>query len=70
MIAEVAPGSLAARHGLRPGDVIVRAGTRTVNGPDDVSGAVQDAASSDKPVLLLVERGNHRRFVAIELDRG
>ena len=69
-ITEVAPGSLAARHGLRPGDVIVRAGTRTVNGPDDVSGAVQDAASSDKPVLLLVERGNHRRFVAIELDRG
>ena len=69
-IAEVAPGSLAARHGLRPGDVIVRAGSRTVSSPDDVSGAVRAAASSDKPVLLLVERGNHRRFIAIELDRG
>ena len=69
-IAEVAPGSLAARNGLRPGDVIVRAGSATVNGPDDVAGAVRSAASEDKPVLLLVERGDHRRYVAIDLDRG
>ena len=69
-IAEVAPGSPAARNGLRPGDVIVRAGSATVNGPDDVAGAVRSAASEDKPVLLLVERGDHRRYVAIDLDRG
>ena len=69
-IAEVAPGSLAARNGLRPGDVIVRAGRATVNGPDDVAGAVRSAASEDRPVLLLVERGDHRRYVAIDLDRG
>ena len=69
-IAEVAPGSPAARSGLRPGDVIVRAGSRTVNRADDVAGAVQAAASDDKPVLLLVERGDHRRYVAIDLDRG
>ena len=41
----------------------------TVNGPDDVVGAVRSAASGDKPVLL-VERGDHRRYVAIDLDRG
>ena len=69
-IAEVAPGSLAARNGLRPGDVIVRAGSATVNGPDDVAGAIRSAASEDKPVLLLVERRDHRRYVAIDLDRG
>ena len=69
-IAEVAPGSLAARNGLRPGDVIVRAGSRTVNRPDDVAGAVRSAASGDRPVLLLVERGDHRRYVAIDLERG
>ena len=69
-IAEVAPGSLAARNGLRPGDVIVQAGSKMVSRPDDVAGAVRAAASGDKPVLLLVERGNHRRYVAIELDRG
>ena len=69
-IAEVAPGSPAARNGLRPGDVILRAGSATVNGPDDVAGVVRSAASDDKPVLLLVERGDHRRYVAIDLDRG
>ena len=69
-IAEVAPGSPAARNGLRPGDVIVRAGSATVNGPGDVAGAVRSAASEDKPVLLLVERGDHRRYVAIDLDQG
>ena len=69
-IADVAPGSVAARHGLRPGDIILQAGGRSVSGAGDVSGALRDAASHDKPVLLLVERGDHRRFVAIELDRG
>ena len=69
-IAKVAPGSPAARNGLRPGDVIVQAGSATVNGPDDVAGAVRSADSEDKPVLLLVERGDHRRYVAIGLDRG
>ena len=69
-IAEVAPGSPAARNGLRPGDVIVQAGNSMVSIPDDVAGAVRAAASGDKPVLLLVERGDHRRYVAIELDRG
>ena len=69
-IAEVAPGSLAARNGLRPGDVIVQAGSTMVSSPDDVAGAVRAAAAGDKPVLLLVERGDYRRYVAIELDRG
>ena len=69
-IAEVAPGSPGARNGLRPGDVIVRAGSKTVNDPDDVAGAVRSAASEDKPVLLLVERGDHRRYVAIDPGSG
>ena len=69
-ITGVVPGSPAARAGLRPGDVIVRAGSRAVSGPGEVAGAVRAAASGDKPLLLLVERDDHRRYVAIGLDRG
>ena len=66
-IAEVAPGSPAARNGLRPGDVIVQAGSEPVSLPGEVAGAVREAASGDKPVLLLVERHGHRRYIAIDL---
>ena len=69
-IAEVVPGSLAARNGLRRGDVIVQAGGMTVNSPDDVADAVRTAAADDKPMLLLLERRGHRRYVAIDLDHG
>ena len=69
-VAKVVRGSLAARNGLRPGDVIVRAEGKKVYRPADVAGAVQAAASGDKPVLLVVKRGDRRRYVAIDLDRG
>ena len=69
-IAGVVPGSPAARAGLRPGDVIVRAGSQAVSGPGEVAGAVRAAASGGKPLLLLVERNDHRRYVAVDLDRG
>ena len=69
-ITGVVPGSPAARAGLRPGDVIVYAGSKAVSGAGEVAGAVRAAASGDKPLLLLVERNEHRRYVAIELDRG
>ena len=69
-ITGVVPGSPAARAGLRPGDVIVYAGRKTVSGPGEVAGAVRAAASGDKPLLLLVKRNDHRRYVAIDLDRG
>ena len=69
-ITGVVPGSPAARAGLRPGDVIVRAGKKPVNDPGEVAGAVRAAISGDKPLLLLVERNEHRRYVAIEFDRA
>ena len=69
-VAEVVPGSLAARNGLRSGDVILRAGSKVVNRPGEVADAIRAAASGGKPVLLLVARGDHQRYVAIDLPRG
>ena len=69
-IAEVVPGGPAARNGLRSGDVILRAGSKVVNRPGEVADAIRAAASGGKPVLLLVARGDHQRYVAIDLPRG
>ena len=43
-VVDVAPGSAAARSGLKPADVIIEAGGRRVRGPDDVVAAFALAA--------------------------
>ena len=41
-----------------------------MNRPGEVADAIHAAASGGKPVLLLVARGDHQRYVAIDLPRG
>ena len=65
VVTEVEPMGPAARHGLRSGDVILRAGTRAVNSPSDLRQSVQDAAEKDIPVVLLVKRDDASRFIAV-----
>ncbi len=50
---------------LRPGDIIQEVNHQAVSGASDVGSKVR-AAPSDKPVLLLVKRGDQSRYVAIE----
>jgi serine protease Do len=68
VVADVAPGSPAARKGLRAGDVIAMVGAKPVGSPDDVVREVAKAREADRPtVLLKVVRGNQSRFVALGL---
>jgi len=70
-IARVEPGSPAAERGLRPGDVVLRAGDREARVPRDVVEAVTAARSAGRPsIALQVERDGARRFVAIPLNAG
>lgn len=70
-VAGVAPESDAARKGLRPGDLIVQAGAKTVRTPDDLARAADAArAAGHKSVLLLVARGRQRIFVPVEPAAG
>jgi serine protease Do len=68
VVADVAPGSPAARKGLRAGDVIAMVGAKPVGSPDDVVREVAKAREADRPtVLLKVVRGTQSRFVALGL---
>jgi serine protease Do len=71
LVTEVADESIAARKGLRPGDVIVEVGQEEVSSPSDVARRVKKAKDDGrKSVLLLVDRQGDLRFVALRIDQG
>ncbi|PZW44947.1 serine protease Do [Humitalea rosea] len=68
VIAAVQPDGPGAEAGLRPGDLIIRAGNAAVTRPEDVIRALASARSGGKEALLLqVARGGQHSFVAIPL---
>jgi serine protease Do len=67
-IAQVAPGSDAARKGGRPGDVIEQVSGRPVNSAQDVRSAVSSArAAGRKSVLMKFARGGRHIFLALNV---
>ena len=68
LVAGVAPGSPAARKGLRPGDVILGVGQEAVSSPAEVVDEVARLREDDRPsVVFQVARGGDRRFLAVPL---
>ena len=68
LVVEVDPDGAAAQRGVRPGDIIVRAGNRPVASPADVSEALARVTESGGDILLLlVERAGTRHFVAVPI---
>jgi len=64
LVAAVRPGSPAARHGLRPGDVIVEIDRERIESADQAAAALERARGES--VLLLVRRGESQLFVAVD----
>jgi putative serine protease PepD len=60
LVQEVAAGSPAAEAGLRPADLIVQLGDRSVEGPGDVLYAVQSRRAGDPLVVLYISEGIER----------
>lgn len=70
-VAEVEPGSPAARRGLRAGDVILQVGGASVDEPDAARRAIrQSLKGGEKAVLLLVRNDRGQRFVALQKRKG
>jgi serine protease Do len=67
-VAGVVPGSVAATRGVRPGDIILRAGDRQVRSPNDVAEAVAAARREGRPAIALqLSREGGGAFVALPL---
>jgi serine protease Do len=65
LVSEVAPGSSAARAGLRPGDVVSEVQGKPVSGPAELAGALQKLGSG-QVARLKVTRGDSKSFIALE----
>jgi uncharacterized iron-regulated protein len=66
-VATVSPGSVAARAGLRPGDVVVQAAGLAVASPADLR-AVVDRQAPGTWLPLRVRRAGHERQVVVRFE--
>jgi serine protease Do len=68
VITEVNPDSRAADAGLQEGDVILEVNRQTVQSVDELRAAVRK--TTNRPVLLLVEREGRSIFVTVKPNNG
>jgi len=67
LVTSVEGGSPAAKAGIRAGSLIHMVGQDQVETPDEVVIKVRDAAQHKRPsILLLVEQGGEKRFIAVK----
>jgi Do/DeqQ family serine protease len=62
LVEDIDPQSLAARRGLRPGDIITEVNRRPVTSVEELKQAVETA---DRVVALSVTRNNARLFIVV-----
>jgi putative serine protease PepD len=68
-VLTVVAGSPAAEAGLQPGDVVVRAGGRTVSGRPDLVAAIRELRPQE-PLEVQYIRGDKPRTVTVTLKAG
>lgn len=69
LIAEVSPGSPAARVGLQPGFLVEEVNRKPVRNLAEVAQAIKKTPKG-KQVLLRIRAGDHSRYVALSVEQG
>ncbi|MBL8548365.1 MAG: Do family serine endopeptidase [Hyphomonadaceae bacterium] len=70
LVTAVTPNSDLARKGVRPGDVILMAGERTVRTAEELGAAADQARRTNRPLLLQVGGRAGRRYIAADVSQG
>jgi regulator of sigma E protease len=60
----VVPGGAAERHGLRPGDVLVKVAGKPVG--SETAGQLRALLKKGEPMALEIERGGQRQTVTLK----
>jgi serine protease Do len=69
VVLSVKGSSDAGEKGVKPGDVVVRAGDRSVRSPGDIPAAVADAKHAGRSSILLgIYRDGRTTFLPIKLE--
>jgi serine protease Do len=66
-VEKVLPGSAAANAGLKSGDIILTVGGKSIESPSKLKTAIKEA-NGDKPLAILLKRGDQALFVAVHLN--
>jgi serine protease Do len=70
IVVEVESGSEADQKGIRSGDIVVEVQLKPVQTLAEVNERLAEVKASDrKTVLLLLQRGNENRFIALNLPK-
>ncbi len=69
IVTAITPDGIAAEQGLEVGDVVSEAAQQDVKNVGDLAEQVKEAKKDSKPLLLLVNRKDDLRFVAISFGK-
>jgi serine protease Do len=67
IVTKVAPGSIAAEEGIKPGTIILSVNKQPVSSVIQFHSLMKDAAANNH-VLLLLKQGPFTRFLAIKIN--
>jgi len=66
-VEQVMADSAAEAAGLRSGDIILQVGGKSIGSPEKLKSTIQQA-DGDKPLAILLKRGDQSIFVAVQLN--